>query len=286
MSMLNGRLAVYGVGQHGIKLCAFESYPDAECCLVLIGGLTDGLMSLEYCVPLSKALHRLKISLVQPLLSSSYCSYGTSSLHQDCTELDMLFDYLQSTGYKKIYLMGHSTGCQDIVYWSKHTKQSVDKSIFKGAILQAPTSDRLLKEKSIGPGPLRELLDLSHTLIGSDRFMPRFSEDGIAITPERFVSLYNVGGEDDLFSPDLPLSRWKENFECLSMATLVFYSENDETVPYFDRYSMESIKDKFEKAVSFLHEFVIIPNANHSVSNVVEELDMFLERIVLFIEKN
>ncbi|KAF3791698.1 hypothetical protein EJ110_NYTH13884 [Nymphaea thermarum] len=50
--------------------------------VIFIGGLTDGLLATSYLEPLSVALEREKWSLVQPLLSSSYTGYGTSSLKQ------------------------------------------------------------------------------------------------------------------------------------------------------------------------------------------------------------
>ncbi len=64
--------------------------------LVFIGGLTDGLMAVPYLAPLQKALNLgcCHLKLVQVLLSSSYCGYGTSSLHQDVQELDLLIEKL------------------------------------------------------------------------------------------------------------------------------------------------------------------------------------------------
>ncbi|XP_020584828.1 UPF0613 protein PB24D3.06c isoform X2 [Phalaenopsis equestris] len=50
--------------------------------VIFLGGLTDGLLATEYLEPLSVALENLNWSLVQPLLSSSYVGYGTSSLEQ------------------------------------------------------------------------------------------------------------------------------------------------------------------------------------------------------------
>ncbi|CAN0165528.1 unnamed protein product, partial [Pylaiella littoralis] len=64
---------------------------------VFVPGLTDGLLALDYLPALGAALERLGYSLVQPVLSSSYKGYGTSSLHQDVQELDELLGYLSST---------------------------------------------------------------------------------------------------------------------------------------------------------------------------------------------
>ncbi|CAN0388040.1 unnamed protein product, partial [Ectocarpus sp. 13 AM-2016] len=57
---------------------------------VFVPGLTDGLLALDYVPELAAALDRLGFSFVQPVLSSSYQGYGTSSLRQDVEELDEL----------------------------------------------------------------------------------------------------------------------------------------------------------------------------------------------------
>jgi triacylglycerol esterase/lipase EstA (alpha/beta hydrolase family) len=105
--------------------------------VIFIGGLTDGLLATDYVVPLANALQEEKWSLVQPLLSSSYIGYGTSSLKEDAIEIEKLINYLiyeeQSEG---VVLVGHSTGCQDIVHYLRtggHCSRAV-----RGAILQVP----------------------------------------------------------------------------------------------------------------------------------------------------
>ena len=83
--------------------------------------------------------------------------YGTSSLRQDVDELDELLDHLVSEarpphppsdvdGAKiqprdDIVLIGHSTGCQDSVFYMKHGRPDLRRRV-KGVVLQAPVSDR------------------------------------------------------------------------------------------------------------------------------------------------
>jgi hypothetical protein len=50
------------------------------------------------------------------LLSSSYAGWGTASLAGDAAELRTLLAHLTGVrGARRVVLMGHSTGCQDIV---------------------------------------------------------------------------------------------------------------------------------------------------------------------------
>ena len=50
------------------------------------------------------------------LLSSSYGGWGVASLAGDAEELRELLAHLTARrGVKRVVLLGHSTGCQDIV---------------------------------------------------------------------------------------------------------------------------------------------------------------------------
>ncbi|KAH9311817.1 hypothetical protein KI387_026852, partial [Taxus chinensis] len=113
-SQFNGLLFKYGPKS---VQAAFRT-GDFKQQVIFIGGLTDGLLATEYLESLSVALENEKWSLVQPLLSSSYSGYGTSSLKQDALELDQLISHLinkeESEG---VVLLGHSTGCQGIVHY-------------------------------------------------------------------------------------------------------------------------------------------------------------------------
>ena len=93
--------------------------PTKKC--ILLGGLSDGLIPTPYTKPLEKVCHSLGWSLVQPVLSSSYLGFGNSSLKQDAIEIGKLMRYLNHhRNGEKFAIIGHSTGCQDAVYYMKH----------------------------------------------------------------------------------------------------------------------------------------------------------------------
>ena len=280
---MEGRLFVYGSGLHNIKLCAFESGTPRKNCLILLGGLTDGLLGLDYCNPLSNSLQQVGFSLIQPIFSSSYLSYGISSLEQDAKELNYLLQYLLQRGTQQIFLMGHSTGCQDIVFWSKNTQSFELPAQLKGVILQAPASDRLYMEQTLGSDALRDWLNQARNLRSSDSFLPRTCNHGIPITPERFESLFAINGADDLFSADLDNSVWIENFRSLTVPTLVVFSGADEYVPFSEQFSMKHVRDKFTVACPHLVEFVELPDSNHAITNSPSNLSTFIQRVIQFV---
>lgn len=107
--MLYGRIFQYETQK---RYFAFEGASiESETCLVLIPGLTDGPQSLAYTDKLAEMLNEINISLIQPILTSSYGGYGYSSLETDCAEVDVLVHHLvNEKGKKGVILLGHSTG--------------------------------------------------------------------------------------------------------------------------------------------------------------------------------
>ncbi|MBA0846102.1 hypothetical protein Goarm_022515 [Gossypium armourianum] len=111
--------------------------------VIFIGGLTDGFLATDYLEPLAVALDNEKWSLVQLLMSSSYSGYGTSSLEQDAMEIDQLISYLiNKENSEGVVLLGHSTGCQDIVHYMR-TNAACSRAV-RAAILQVYSLDQLV----------------------------------------------------------------------------------------------------------------------------------------------
>jgi hypothetical protein len=148
------------------------------------------------------------------ILSSSYKGYGTSSLQKDCEELSELVRHLRDQrSAKSIALVGHSTGCQDSVYFMKHADADLRKMV-RVVALQAPVSDReagnmVETEEEISARSLmlergRKMKD---TGAGGEILC---IEDGVPITADRWVSLNDEGGSDDMFSSDLSDAKLKE----------------------------------------------------------------------------
>ncbi|XP_017621026.1 UPF0613 protein PB24D3.06c isoform X2 [Gossypium arboreum] len=169
--------------------------------VIFIGGLTDGFLATDYLEPLAIALDNEKWSLVQLLMSSSYSGYGTSSLEQDAMEIDQLISYLiNKENSEGVVLLGHSTGCQDIVHYMR-TNAACSRAV-RAAILQAPVSDR---EYRATLPETAAMIDLATSMIkegrGSD-LMPK-EADPSPITAYRYNSLCAYMGDDDMFSSDL-----------------------------------------------------------------------------------
>src|SRR5689334_19664794 len=89
-------------------------FNDAPNTILWVGGLGDGLLTVPYPSEIAKSLPSNWV-IAEVLLGSSYRGWGTSSLARDARELAECVSYFkQLRPGKKIVVMGHSTGCQDI----------------------------------------------------------------------------------------------------------------------------------------------------------------------------
>lgn len=236
--------------------------------VIFIGGLTDGLLATEYLEPLAMALENEKWSLVQLLLSSSYSGYGISSLKQDAVELDQLISYLiNKEDSEGVVLLGHSTGCQDIVHYMR-TNAACSRAV-RAAILQAPVSDR---EYRATLPQTAAMIDLASTMISEGRgleLMPREADEGAPITAYRYHSLCAYVGDDDMFSSDLSDDQLRMRLGHMSQTPCqVIFSMADEYVPeYVDK---KALVERLCRALGGA-EKVEIEWGNHSLSNRVAE---------------
>jgi hypothetical protein len=184
------------------KLVAFESGSLLSSrCLILLGGLTDGLLSLPYVERLSSQLELLSnpYSLIQPLLRSSNLQYGWHTIDHDIQDLNKLIDYLikNRNHLESIILMGHSTGCQDIIHYLRQEK--IDPKIIQ-VILQGPVSDRqYLSRLSSTKDQLNYCYQNQTNL---NEWLPRYLHDP-PLTIQRCLSFNEINSIEDLFSSDL-----------------------------------------------------------------------------------
>ncbi|WJX90474.1 hypothetical protein P8452_72370 [Trifolium repens] len=222
----------------------------------------------RYLEPLAIALDCENWSLVQFLMSSSYNGYGTSSLQQDAKDLDQLINHLiNKEDSEGVALLGHSTGCQDIVHYMR-TNFACSRAV-RAAILQAPVSDR---EYQSTLSQTAAMIDLAAKMISEGRgseIMPREADPCAPITAYRYHSLCAYNGDDDLFSSDLSDDQLRMRLGHMSSTHCqVIFSMADEYVP--DYVDKKALVERLCKAMGGA-EKVEIEYGNHSLSNRVEE---------------
>eukprot|EP00039_Didymoeca_costata_P005561 m.82484 g.82484 ORF g.82484 m.82484 type:complete len:325 (+) comp12873_c0_seq1:190-1164(+) len=210
--------------------------------LLFVPGLTDGLLCPAYTCKLAKELNKVGISFCQPILSSSYLGFGTSSLDNDVSELDEVFSCSMLSSYKHIIIAGHSTGCQDAVHYLKHGRSDLVEKV-KGIILQAPASDResmvMEVENDGNTTQFHTAVELATSMCkegNGQQLLPRDTPCVFKtpITAERYLSFAGKMGPDDKFSSDLSdeeLLQQVGHIADTNARALLVFSGADEYVP-------------------------------------------------------
>ncbi|KAK5107446.1 hypothetical protein LTR62_001244 [Meristemomyces frigidus] len=216
--------------------------------LLWIGGMFDTFLSVSY--PLELAIHLPPTwALLTASLGSAGSSWGTSSIAQDAHDIALIVTYLQqqysSAGKSgKLVLMGHSTGCQDIMEYLTG-RDAASRPPVQGLILQAPVSDREAHEAHLPQAFLHEANQLALKMCreghGTDAMPQRISRPAfgtqMSITAKRWVDVMSPGpehaGAEDYFSSDLSDERFRATFGKIPPTTplLILYSGKEENVP-------------------------------------------------------
>jgi len=262
-----------------------------------LGGLSDGLLPTPYTEMLEKKCHSLGWSLVQPIISSSYLGFGHGSLSRDTEEIAKLMWYLKChRSAERFAFVGHSTGCQNAIHFLKHGNEDM-LQLTKFIALQAPVSDR--------EGPMQEIetyqknIRIAKSLEGKgkgDEMMPR-DAFWAPITAHRFLSLQDVGGEDDFFSSDFSDDKLVQvlghvgRHQSNGLQVLVAFSGEDEYVP--STIDKKLLLERLCQAMN--HKCtaegtrpVAIPlmlkTGNHNLSSADGDAEMFVDEIAKYLQ--
>jgi len=231
-----GELFVFS-SEEGWRLTAFRFVADRaevppSAAVIYIGGMNDGFLSSDYLPSLSRNLPA-GWCVIQPLLSSCYTGYGSSSIDNDCTELNTLLKVLkESYRISAFILMGFSTGAQDAV----RLLQVHPNPMIKGIILQSGISDRQAYHMDRSLGDVEDKLMRATKLVSNnqgDITLPKSYWPYAPMTARRFVDLISFDGADDFFSSDFSDEEMKNKLGHIKVPTLICLGDQDEYIPKF-----------------------------------------------------
>ncbi|KAA6415621.1 MAG: hypothetical protein FRX48_00337 [Lasallia pustulata] len=278
--------------RYATRLVAFEHtrtpHPSIEPrnILLFVPGLGDGFLTVPYSTALAPCLPA-SYSLVQPLLSSSYNGWGTSSLGLDVAEIAQCVAYFRRIRPgAKVVLMGHSTGCQDVIHYLLSPGLDARPTI-DGVIMQAPISDRecflmVLDQESYDAG-----VKVAQAYVEDGRgedVLPGSVTGMFPRTPisaRRWLSLTSPGpehdGEDDYFSSDFSDERLKATFGKIGATAVPIcfaFSGADEHVPNFvDKERLVSRWERFIREGGGVVDEAsgVVRGATHNLARSTEE---------------
>jgi alpha-beta hydrolase superfamily lysophospholipase len=284
------------------RLIAFEhstlTNEASQNIILWIGGLGDGIHTVSYPAILSRQLPA-GWSLAQVQLLSSLNGWGTGSLQRDVKEIAQCVDYFRKLKGESstVVLMGHSTGCQDLMEYVTGPGHEQRPRI-NGAILQAPVSDRESLANTMSEEARNKIIQTAEDYVRDGRISDALpaSISGaylgrLPISAYRWLSLLKEDGDDDYFSSDLPYEKVKKTFGAFPAHSplLILFSGADEHVP--EAVNVQNMMDRWCQVVKSSSGVLssssgIIPGAHHNLEQdddrVVQEL---VQRVSTFVKE-
>ena len=255
--------------------------------IMLIGGLGDLLFNIKYFQYLWNKFDENYMICI-PNMRSSGNSFGSFTIWNDVEDINEILSYISNKNkLDEIYLLGHSTGCQDILCLFK---KGINKQFpIKKCILQGPVSDRdyLNKDKKLlneikriekeynvlyenwNNSELKNSMDVSKYLY----------DNKYPLLVRRFVSLYSKLGDEDWFSYDISQETLKSMYSIIDIPFLFVFSLNDQYINYsHDEY--KKLIERIKNSNDFININII--NDNHFIEN---SFDKFYNIVNNFISK-
>jgi alpha-beta hydrolase superfamily lysophospholipase len=180
-------------------------------------------------------------------------------------DIRAVIDFLYAKGYKRIVLVGHSTGANKALYY---THKGNDRRI-KGVALLSPLSD-IAGDFRGREKELHRLLRVAKQWIArgdGDQLLPE-TDFGYLISARRFVSMYTPGGAEDVFPYALKPGNWKE-LKGVRVPMLVALGEHDE---WLDRAPMDLLS-LFQQHAVHARSFhgILISETDHGFHGAEQE---------------
>lgn len=290
--VIDGTLYEYLPKKYCFEFGSFKS----ENVLIFTGGLGDKIATVPYSIPLYKALKEIGWSLINFDFSSSGGGWGTGSLARDFEEMSALVKYLKSEeggSRKKIGLMGHSTGCQNTMYYFTKGERDENYISLDFGILQASASDREGLDLFLSKEEIEEANSLAKKLIDEGNpkeLMPYKYVGDIFDTPinaYRWYALYTQRGDDDFFSTYLLDEELRKTFGVMDKPLLVLFSGSDEYVP--ESIDKDKLMKRFKNATTpgmWSEYSTIVKGGAHALGEGSEPgaMDLALNSVVKFIQ--
>ncbi|KAI4596627.1 hypothetical protein KJ359_005383 [Pestalotiopsis sp. 9143b] len=271
--------------------CAYESgLSSAKNALVFIGGLSDGPHTVPYPRAIAKALEGradVNFSVFEFRLKSSFSGFGFARLADDVADISALVKYLRGIGKEKVVLIGHSTGCQDIMEYNSPVYSDIpDVDAF---ILQAPVADRGALEMVLGQQLLDESVRVAKELIDAGNgtaVVPIEETQNIfgIVSARRWHALAAPDGEDNYFSADLTDEVAGSYWSRIKKPLLILFSGQDEYMPpSFDKDGLIQKWKTYCRPGIASDLSGCIPGADHRVETADSE-KWLVETVVKFLD--
>lgn len=201
--------------------------------------------------------HNIISKLRQKVGTETKTTFGGTAheVFADCIDdVDGAIRFVRQQGVKEIYLAGHSTGCQKIVYYASKANKKP-----KGLVLLAPLSDYAGERKK---PQLRRAVALAKKMVkaGKSKELLPLSAWWEYLDAQRFLSLYTSDSPEEIFSYSQPDKKPK-TYQSIKLPVIAFFANEDE---YSERPAAKLVEWFTENSRSNRFAAHIIPNVGHS----------------------
>ncbi len=252
----------------GLQLYGFWNCVRSKVGIIYLHGMTGNFYWKDFVSLLSDIAAKNKIGLLSfgnrgaGVISKFHTrqgkgkTFGTNlERFENCImDIDASVSFMKKRGFKKIFLVGHSTGCQKAAYYMAKKN---DKRV-AGIILLAPADDFNIAKRDYG-SKVKKLLQLSKKMIAAgkgDDLMPKYSK-GIPYSAQRLNSVLDLKRpEARIFNYDLDL----EFVRKIRVPMFAVFGSREE-------YAIIKPKEMLEKIKSAARapcETLLVNGANHS----------------------
>lgn len=187
------------------------------------------------------------------------CMYET---FEDCIyDIDLAIQTAKDKGYKRIILLGHSYGCNKVIYYyyKKHPN-------ILGIIL-ASAPDMIGSHLLLEPDYKELLAEAKKNIDNNEptKLLHKMIEDYMYMSSLTYYNWYNENSNLDNLPVISNKEHWKQ-FETIDVPILTFSGSNEED--YYQH--LDLLKDKALNCNNF--EYKIIENTGHTYKNKEKEI--------------
>ncbi len=257
-----------------LPLIHFNS-DEKDICVIFIHGMCQTIITNYFTVVLGNVLQNNKIGFIYAhnrgnsiendtlLKDGTYTRCGCMyEIFEDCIlDIDLAIEKAKDLGYKRIILMGHSYGCNKIIYYYYKNHPNIIGIIFASApdmvglqLLRQKDYEELIKEA-------KDNIDNNNP----NKLLSNLIEDYMYMSSKTYYNWYSKNSNLD----NLPVMNYSNNwyqFEAIDVPILTF-SGSLETDNYLH---LDLLKEKAKNCNNFEYEY--IENANHFYQNKEDRL--------------
>ena len=267
--------------EDGLKLpmVHFESN-EKDICVICIHGMCGTIIDNYFATVWGKYLAKKKIGFIYEhnrghsiendivMKDGSYKRYGCmyEIFEESLYDIDLAIQTAKNKGYKRIILLGHSYGCNKVIYYCYKKHPNI-----LGIIL-ASAPDMVGIHKLYQPD-YQDLLQIAKRNIDCGeptKLLPKMIEDYMYMSSLAYYNWYHEGTELD----NLPVienpEHW-EQFENIDVPILTFSGANEED--YYLKHTL--LKEKALKCPNF--ESHVINDTGHTYFSKEKEIGILIE---------